>query len=351
MDGDGVINAVVLVLILSIALVVGIAAIDAVSDPVDVEQRSSTVLLDGTGETVHIESYGSGSDETVRNSLGNAIAVTGANDSYVATDGLIGLDLGENFTVSQGAWVSDASTNEEMVVLALGSGDLLLRYDGPNNQWQVWLYRPPGDTYVANVSVDDPTNGSVVTAVRADDDLTIYRNGTAGETVDLSQPSDAGIGPDGENFNGTIDETRIFQAAVASADVDALASDPIHPVGEQELARLMYDDVSDSTVPVYYTGTSATASNTSVVDGFEGEVMEASGWLFTRDYDWETRGPKITPEEGGLLDPHPVVFVDYEYDRSGGVVIGISNALDMSGVIPVAIIAGVIVLIVARFRE
>lgn len=352
---EGIIRSVILALVISVVLLAGIAIVDPLSDTVDtVEVENDSVGLGDAGETIELEEFGSAGDETVRNSLGNALVFTGADDSYLSADDEVGLNLSANWTISQGAWVDAGATGEEMTLLTLGNGDLHLRYaqDGATSVWQVWIYLPPDDTYVANVTATDVTNASVIQVRRSGDSLTIWENNSAGDTVDLSASNEAPVNLSAaSNFDGRLDETRIYQSALDSSDRQALVDSTIEPVDPEPIARIMYDEMDGSTVAIYFASTDASASNVSLGSGFAGAIMDSSGLLSSGDYEWRTNTPALTVVEDARLDGHPNAWVSYDWDRSGGVVTGLANAISFASLLPILLIVGAIMTIVLALRK
>ncbi len=353
MNGDRIINGVVVLVVVAIVLVIGMLIVAEAGTVIDTEEIDQTVLLDDAGTFVELQSYGSGSGETVLNSRGNGARFTGANDSYIAPREDIGINVSANWTVSQGVRVNSSSTGDEMIFLSLANGDVLLRYDGPNNQWQGYVYRPPSDTYTINVSASDPTNNTVVALERAGDTLTIYENNSAGDSEDLSQSNTTTVNPDAGNLNGTLDETHVYQSAIGSSGRQALVDDPVHPLSVEPIGRLMYDEFTGDAndIRVYFASGNAEASNVSLVGGFAGETMDEDTLLTSGDYDWDSTGPKIAPVSGARLDGHPVAFVEYDYDRGGGYLNKVAGAFDLAAVLPVALVAALVFGVISRIRS
>lgn len=352
---DSAVPKVVTALAVGIALLIGFTVIDGVGSQA-VDEESGTVvedevLLNGNEYVQVRDELAKGVNPTARDSLGNAIALTGADDSYVETDESIDVPTDQNFTVGTWARVSPDGDAENMTMTALSvQGEVLLQYNGTTGNWTAFYYADSTrDSYRVDVSApDQPGNLTWVAAWANGTHLAIYANTTRGEMVPLGDSAaDSSIGA--SNWNGTIEETSVDGVPFTSSEIDALVADPVSPrPGDDHRGRLMYDAGSGEAVAVYWAAADATLSNGSWVSGFPGEVLQRADLLGNGDYRWKTQGPKIKPLAGGEIDGAPVVWVEYtRKEMAYQAIDDIASGLELAGILVIVLIS-VLVLSVVR---
>lgn len=351
MNPDNNLPDVILTLIIvGVILFVGIAAVSATIDTSDgaKEQVSKPALLDGT--TVTEIDDNTGTDEEVYNSLGNAVELSGANDSYYQSTSDINAINDSTWTVSTWATVDADAANDTMTTVSLG-GDLVVYYNGSTDSWAAWFYDDGArNSYHVNVSASSPTDGlNNIIVERDGDNLTIYRNTTAGSSADLSNTSTASS-PHTTNWHGRIDEVRTDDVALNASQRNQIYQNPVAPLtGTDKTARIMFDEPEQNKQLLFFSGGDIQLYNATIVDGHPGELMDgesfANSLAGATDYEWGTDGPQIRAVEGGQLDGAPVAYAEYtSYGLVGGLVSDYQNALVLAGVVFILVPLGAIIM-------
>lgn len=351
MAGTRLIPTLVTIILFVGVAFVGIGTINAIDEGADGatdSYRQSTVPLDGTQWVEVDDGDAAGTNETVVNSRGVALSFTGADDSALKSKRDVDVSNSGNWTVSQPV-LELRDTNNTQTILAIGDPNLYIQYlpAGAGN-WSA-VYVTTTNSYRVNVSAPSPENTSFVTVVKDGSTLTIYRDGTPGENVTTT--SEHAIGGNltaAEHADVTLDETRMWGEALSSSQRTAFRDHPVRPVANvQRSLRIIYDQRDADSIQLWFTGTTATATNVTYVDGFNGEVMDekdnAMDLIGGNDYRWRTTGPEIQPVDGGRLDGAPVAFVDYT--RKGGeygIREGYTSVFNLADIIPLLLMAGVL---------
>jgi len=246
----------------------------------------------------------------VKDSRGYGVALTGAPDSYVASDADIDIaDGGDEWTIATWARVDSDATNETMTAIS-ADGRVLLQYNGTADHWAAWYYDDGSrNSYRVTVDAPAPEQYSWIAATHNGSTLTIYHNTTQGEQIDTSTASIEPARTNSSNWQGRLDETRTFAEAVNSTQRSTLVDDPTAPLPDaNRTARIMYDQGQGSTTPIYFAGTQATLSNASWVGGLSGTTLDEG-----TDYEIDVGAGTITALADGRIDGAPVVFIDYRY--------------------------------------
>jgi len=285
-----------------------------------------------------------GTNETVRNSKGNALAFSAANDSNLNSAANINISNDTSWTVTQPVLAIN-NTSREHILLAIGDPTLLLLYD-PTAGWSA-VYYTDSNSYRVNVSAPSPGTTTFITARHNGTAIEILRNTTTGESVDTASANAISGDYTSGSCACTLDETRAWGETLTDTEISNFIAEPVRPVQVQNRTlRVMYDRRGD--VPLYFAGGSATRSNASTVGGFEGETMdEKAGPLDvngSNDYQWDRAGPVIKPVDGARLDGAPVAFVEYERTTEGtSLAASWEQAVLLAGVLLLLLPAGVIV--------
>lgn len=236
---------------------------------------------------------------TSTTSLEDAVELTGANDSEVSASVDSELRGDWSFCTWARADQPVVDNNETRTIAGLGTS--VLYYNGSRDEYVAWYYDEGGrEAYDASVDAPTPTNMTLVCADRSGSNLTIHRNTTAGETVDMSG-TDAAVDPPTANWDGQLEETRHWNYSLNASQRSDLHSEPVLSVnGEGPTARLAYDvyDRSTSSVPVHFASTSASISNATLVDGFDAvSVSEGTDFELTGE-----NNNTVVPTGSGVVD-------------------------------------------------
>lgn len=213
--------------------------------------------------------------ENAEQSLGDAIRLTGANDSQFETESDVDLASGANWSVCTWGEVDSAAANDTMTAIS-ADGRALIQYNGSDGNWSGWYFDDGStDSYIVNVSApNQPGNLTNVCLIHNSTDLAIYRNNTPGEVKSTTGSNIADAHLNATNWHGVLEETRVVDVALSSSQRQGLVDHPNRPLsGATPTARLMYDTRASnpSTLPVYWSDTRIRLSNASIVDGFPGE--------------------------------------------------------------------------------
>lgn len=313
-----VVGAVIIVVAagLGIAFLDSVASMNVSQDPdsstAAITAQNETVLLDGAGNWTTIDS-GTGTNETVFDSRGHAINLTGADDSYVESESQFEIAADKTWTIHVGARVDSAAQNDTMTAIS-ANGRVVVTYNGSVDEWQAWYYEEDDrDSYQVNVSAtNQPQNYTHVFVQSNGTHISIYRNTTQGSVANISQNDTVAAPINNSNWNGRLDELRTFDDPLTSTERSNLVADPVAPrVGTNRTSRIMFDEPARATQRIFFTDTDLQTSNATYSDGFAGSTM-----VNGTDYEWDTDGPRIKPLAGGDLDGAPVAYVDY--DLEGG---------------------------------
>jgi hypothetical protein len=318
-------EAIVLVVIAGTIGMLGLQVFSAGADLAGSEQtalKDDAVDLDGVDWVEIGSAYGEGTSQTVVDSRGYAYRFTGAPDSEVSSSANV--DFSGNWTVMQGAWVNASATGQNMTVLAVGDPNVILEYHGNRTtaQWSAFVYDTP-DSYRVNVTATDPTNASLIWVTRNETDIAIHRGNTTGESVSSGASSTAGGNlTAADTFHGRLDETRAWATyvnATQRADVNAIPTRFTEPATDRQ-ARLLYD--RSPSLPVYFSGESATASNVTLAAGFSGRTLEEYTGAYdsggANDYVWSDYGPRVRARSGGRIEHAPVAYASYTFTDEAG---------------------------------
>ncbi len=350
------VRTVILVIAIAVALVIGVSVLGDIaavsSDDGAATEQQSAVLLDGTGTWTQINHF-SGYDETVYNSRGWGVNFTGADDSYVESTQSVELGTVGNWSVSTWARVDNGSASENMTVVAAG-GDVTLQYNGSRGNWTAHYYdRSSRQTWRVDVNSPDPTgNFSLVTATANETHLTIYRNTTRGETVNITGENSVPLG-NYSNFDGVVDETRTFNDTANASEVAAHHAAPIAPSDDRRrTGRIMFDQPNRSQQLFFFADADVAQSNVTFSKALPGEVMDRKSLENDingdTDYRWDSDGPRIYVVSGGQLDGAPVAYVDFTLEKSMATFLTkSSDAIALAAILPLLLIAA---LVITRLR-
>lgn len=305
--------------------VIGVG-IMALSSAEDTSGASSSVLR--TDQTVELGTAGSyatiddsvGRDETVYDSLGYAVNLTGASDSYVASKSPFEVASDDTWSVCTWAYVDAEASSATMTAVSV-DGRVIIEYNGTAGNWSAWYYdESTTDSWLVNVSAPhQPASFRLICASHNATHLSISRGTTEGEAVNTSDgPNIVDAPVESSTWNGRLDELRSFDDPLSASQKQQWNDSPVGPLPDSNhTARVYFDHRDASTQPIYFTDTSLEQSNVSFSDGLDGSEMDGQSFINdiigSTDYVWDTDGPRIYVVEGGELDGAPVAFIDYTY--------------------------------------
>jgi len=367
-DQTDLVGVLVLLIIVGSILFTGAFVLNEVASATDTDATTenatrvtSTVLLDGTNTVAVDGGEYTGTNETVVNSRGFAVSLTGASDSYLESTSGLAVGEDDTWTVSTFAAADSASATEDMTVLTIG-GQLVVTYNGSAAEWRAWYYDDgTGRSYELTAAApDQPSSLTQVMIVRNGSDLTLYRNATPADSADLAAASAVDAPLTSGNWHGRLDETETADDALSASERNQSVDSPNAPLaGTNRTARIMYDEPARSQQRIFFATAALATSNVSYVDGLAGQTMDGSSitndLTLQTDYQWDTDGPLLKPVGGRELDGAPVAYV--EYDRYGaGIEIesltgSITSALQLAGLLFILAPLGVIIAAMAGIRD
>lgn len=343
MPNDDLAEVAIVIIIFCVMLFVGVSIFSSMADITGRDSQSGDLAqtsqqLSGSGAW-HTLNDKTGYNETVYNSRGYAVNLTGASDSYIESDSNIAIATDQNWTVATWARVDQPSVSENMTVLSI-NGRLALTYNGTTSEWVAWYYNDgSGNSHeVAVAAPDQSGNFTHLTATLNGTHLTLYRNNTASNSVDVTASGTVDAPVNSSNFNGRLEETRTFDKVLNSSDRGELVKSPLEPQpGQNRTARVMYDEPYRSNQLVLFSGASLDQSNVTFSSGFEGSKVAE------KNYTFDSTGPRIRVDSQTNL---PVVYVDYTIKElgPGTVVPELSSALVLAAMLPTLLIIGVIIM-------
>ena len=312
-----VFGAVALV-VLTITLLFGMQLVGAFANGLGAVQAPHNVTSSPdpiTGEAVEFADTQGPSSVlgvySVEDSTGYGLYLTGASDSYYQSKESVNLAADDTWSVSTWARVNASATSDTMTAVS-ANGRVLIQYNGSTSEWVGWYYDDgTGNSYrLSGSAPNQPGNLSLVTVTSNATHVVLYRNTTQLDVRDISTSSVEDAELNASNWHGTLDETRVFDDYTNASEQSDLHSNPVAPRPDRtRTARLTFDEGSGSTTAIYFTGTVATLSNHTWVDGLEGHEL-TDGVDYTLNQDSGT----ITALDGGRIDGAPVVWVTYRYE-------------------------------------
>lgn len=272
------------------------------------DTRTTVELSDSGGDvfdspTIGVESV------SISAGLGDAVQLTGANDSEVATENPV--DVEPPFSICSYARAdSEVVSNDESRVIA-GSNDLIIYYDGGADAFGVWWYnRSTRGSFTTTIPAPSPTTMTLVCGHHDGAEIHVSRNTTRSSSVAVSGSGISDV--PSANWKGALEETRVFQSDLNNTQLSNYVADPALSVNDTTPAvRLMYDVWSrssgDTTIGAYFHAGDAQLTNGSFVDGFsEPAVAEGADYRVSNDKE------RITLPPGGELGSGDVLFAEYD---------------------------------------
>lgn len=243
---------------------------------------------------------------TVEATTGNALAFDGSDS--VDMTGPTDFDNG-SWTICAAAQLDDGvSQNGTYDVWAYENETILLQYDA--GQWSVY-YNNSTASAKAEINAPSPSIGFAAVCGRYEAStgtLTVARNGSlATDSMDQSVER-RNLSA---KWNGTLDEVRGFDQALADSELQTYGSDPIEPLpGTGREFRLMFDEGSGSETAVYFGSGPVGVDGASWTDGVAGPTLTRG-----TDYQLKTSPFGIAIVAGGYLEGAPVEHVSWTGNR------------------------------------
>lgn len=294
------------------------------------------IELNGAGNVVAINDA-DGTNPTAYKTTGYAVNLSGANDSYVESSSSINIASDQNWTVSLWGYVDQSAATDNRTALSL-DGRVLVWYNGTAGNWSAWYYDDGGrNSYQVNVSDggDQPGNYTNIIVRANGSELSIYRNNTLGDTVNITNSSIVDAPVNNTNWNGRLEEIRTFDEPLNSSKRAELVNQPVNGTpGLNRTGRMMFDQPNRSKQIILFASATLTQSNVSFSGGFAEQIMTEKNKSVSGDYNWSTEGPTIEPTTNGLLADAPVVYIDYTFEElQHDTVKMIGDAFVMGGVV------------------
>lgn len=306
-DGKTIVSILIGAIILVVLATSGIFfAGTATHDDVEFDSQRERIDVDSS---VVVDSL------DVRAGLGDAVALTGANDSEVTTEQTV--DLDDTWTVCSYATAAQAVVDNDESRIIAGEGGGVVYYDGSADEYRVYTYDSGSrDSYAAGVAAPSPTTRTLVCGDYNGTHLRASRNTTVGTPVETTGDSYVDL-PDA-NWNGTLEETRVYDHVLSANERQQYVDQPSLSInGTIPDARLMYDvrdrsvggllsSTGDKTIEAYFIGGDAEATSVSFADGVEPVSIDEGVDYETRNYNHT-----LILLDGGILGTGDVLFVDW----------------------------------------
>ena len=245
----------------------------------------------------------------VNDSTGLALELTGASDSTYTSDQSVKFADDGTWTISVWAEWNDSYNTTNGTVYSL-DGKVALQYDNQTSQWVGWYYNESStDSYRVNASAPEQPN--TLTNIQLSHNGTHFAiavNGTTGEVDNTTVSSIEDPLQNTDNWAGRQEELRGYDDGdLSAAQSQQLIDKPVQPLNNANRTfRVMFDQGSGNTEPVYFSSSTLTLSNSTYVSGHPGHVLTEG-----TDYEIDAGAGTITALSGGLLDTAPTAFVYY----------------------------------------
>lgn len=314
----GIVAVALIVLVLTI--VVGPVASSLGVSTSDGGNQTTSEDIVGGSETFGSDVVGI---NFVKADLNGSVRLTGANDSNVTieSDANLGHDL------SACTWgeldSSVVSNNEDALLLA--TQEAITWYNGTADEWRGYYYNTSSrNSFRASVNATDPTNATLVCLNHANQSLNVSENTTTGSSVATGSSNVADYPDNVTNWNGTVEETRLFATPLNGSQRTEWVGEPGLAVqGPAPATRVTYDTFADgkTNYVTYFASGSATASNATQVGGFDAPAP-------TDGVDYSISGGTITLLDGGQFEADgEVVYISYTAEALTGPMSGALSAL------------------------
>ena len=272
-------------------------------------------------------------NEQIVDSTGNAVGFGYQPGGVEATISATGPPM----TVS--AWTQlneSAATWRDYQILTKGNGTITIQY--LSGEWQACY--TDVETTCATGSASDPHELTHIGVV-VDDNLRLYEGSTLLESTALD--GSGSIAPT-DPLYGTIEEVRLLETALDSAELQEFVDDPVGPAhADDTVARLMFDEgAGDETRILYEGGYASLTGSAHWTDGLEGSTLVEG-----EDYELDRDSAIVTAIDGSRLASLPQAFITYDTTEIGGARGTALQIVSGLGFFSIVILAGAAVLLLS----
>lgn len=308
--GAGIVAILIIALVAS--SVFGVAHDTTVSDV----QTASTAVTAGSATLPLPNGASVNSHQSSVTSLGSQIQLSGGDTSEVSLKS--DADLSGDWAVCTYAAATDTAVNADAKRSVIGYEYASIWYDGANDTYHGYYYDEASRSATdVTVAAPNAKNSSLLCLQQEGSTLTIYRNTTAGTQASIGS---GGPAPPAANWNGTIEETRIYNTSLNASQRSEWVGEPVLAVqGEAPAIRLTYDvrNRGATSVRAYFDGGTAKLSGASFVNGFAGPDIAAGV-----DYQWSgANNAQFKILSGSVLETEgEVIYHSYSIAQFGGLI-------------------------------
>lgn len=333
------------VVLLAILALIGIILFAGVAGPIGsagvgtVDERMDTPT---DGDSVSFDVGLSADEIDVLASREHAIAIDG--------DGYLAADIDDEWT--DGDWTvllapqlaDSANENAAYAVFSSADESVVIQYE--NGEWLAYAENDFGENATVSVPADTDSFDPVVVSYDATaNDLSIEVDGHSDTATPDFAEEDRMLAAD---WRGNLDEIRVVNATVTTADTDSYLGDPVAPLPDSEgehTARLMFNEGEGDSVELFYASGTAELVGATWTDGVAApEMVEGT--------DYAVGENEVTILDG-YLDGAPVAFIVGEGTLGGpfdAVVSGFGDAMNLIPIVLIATVAGIVLLVIGRVR-
>lgn len=298
----GIVTLALIVLVLTIVAGPVASSLGVQTSP-ETNQTTSVGVIGGS------DTFASNVDSVnfVKADLDDSVRLTGANDSNVTIES--NADLGHDLSAcTWGTLDSDVVTNNEDALL-LATQEAVTWYNGTSDTWEGYYYNTSSrNSFRASVSASSPAaNATLVCLNHANQSLNISANTTTGSSVATGSSNIADYPSNVTNWNGTVEETRLYATPLNGSQRTEWVGEPGLAVqGPAPATRVTYDTFTEKTTfNTYFASGSATAGNATQVSGFDAPAP-------SEGTDYSLSGGTITLLDTGQFDANgEVVYIAY----------------------------------------
>lgn len=297
-----------------IASVIVTSVFAAATDTAVDNQTAAVEVTDGGGQLQILSGSSVSNHHSTTTSLEDQLQTSGSGSVAVSTDANVSEQSWALCTWTSAAQ-STANTENRTIV---GYENIALWYDGSNAEYVGYYYNDSTrEEYSIRVAAPDPTNSSLVCVQRDGSTLMASRNTTTSSVAVSSATTTRG--PPGADWNGTIEETRLYDYPLNSSQRGEWVGEPVLAVqGPAPALRLTYDVRGDSgPVRVFFAGGSASLTgDAQLVRGFDGPAVTRG-----TDYSWDgLDGATLTVDGATLEDDGEVLYHQFSKSQFGGLI-------------------------------
>lgn len=341
-------QAVVVSAAIVIAFMTGVVVLDTIADSAGTSTGGNTTEIIGvTGGSASFSSNPVTTFQFAKTSLNESVALSGASGSNVTIDA--GADVGTDFSACTWGELDSSVVSNNNDAILLTTQDGVLWYNGTADQWQGYYYNVSSrNSYTTAVTATNPTTPTLVCLNAVGSYVNVTANTTAGPNTVTTADNIADYPANVSNWDGTVDETRVFDEPLNGTQRADWVSEPVLAVdGEAPAYRVTFDNFGSSMVyDTYFASGSATANGASVGTGLTGPAI-------TEGTDFSVSGTTLSILSGStVLDPTGEVlylaFVSEGSAAFGHIVSAWASLGSMAALIPLLLITVAIITILRR---